>query len=225
MLLFSFALGTRNDDGVDELPDAKRIRRGGDLHKSLCEVIDLAGHPPTAASSPGPSRGSGGSGGQWLTRRKDKTPRKSSTSSMATAAETAVETTTAATAVSVATAGVSTPTAATTAAQDEVKDGEGLFAEIDLSLENESTAVSQTRPPPKDAAVSTAEEAHRTPPPSWKIAAQTHAAAVEGPGVDIATAGAGGGGNEVNFEGEAWTPSSPRSDVSPEVRVREKGRT
>ncbi|CBJ29831.1 similar to SET domain, bifurcated 1 [Ectocarpus siliculosus] len=128
----------------DELPDAKRIRRGGDLHESLCEVVDLAGHPPTAVSSPGPSRGSGGSGGQWLTRRKDKTPRESSTSSMATAAETA-------------------------------------------------------------------------------IAARTHAAAVEGPGVDIAAAGAGGGGDEVavdvDFEGEAWTPSSPRSDVSPEMAV------
>ncbi|CAN0369895.1 unnamed protein product, partial [Ectocarpus sp. 12 AP-2014] len=221
----------------DELPDPERIKRGGDLNESLCEVVDLVGHPPTAASSPGPPPGSGGSGGQWLTRRKDNTPRKSSASSMATAAETAVETATAATAVSVATAGVSTPTvaakavgtptaekaavrtptAATRAAQEEVKDGEGLFAEIDLSLENESTAVSQTRPPPKDAAFSTAEEAHRTPPPSRKIAARTHATAGGDPGVDIAAAGAGGGGNEVNFEGEAWTPSSPRSDVSPEV--------
>ncbi|CAM9879176.1 unnamed protein product [Ectocarpus sp. 12 AP-2014] len=217
----------------DELPDPKRIKTGGDLIESLCEVVDLAGHPSTTASSPGPPRGSEGSGGQWLTRRKDA-------SSMATAAETAVETATAATAVSVATAGVSAPTAAATAVstataaetaavstpmaatraeKEEVKDGEGLFAEIDLSLENESTAVSQTRPPTKHAAVSTAEEAHRTPPPSRKIAARTHAAAGGGLGVDIAAAGASGVGNEVDFEGEAWTPSSPRSDVSPEMAV------
>ncbi|CAM9958003.1 unnamed protein product [Ectocarpus sp. 13 AM-2016] len=213
----------------DELPDPERIKSGGDLNDSLCEVVDLAGHPPTAASSPGPPPGCGGSGGQWLTRRKDNTPRKSSASSTATAAAAmsvataGVSTpTVAATAVSTPTAekaAVRTPTAATRAPQEEVKDWEGLFAEIDLSLENESTAVSQTRPPPRDAAFSSAGEAHRTPPPSRKIAARTHAAGGRGPGVDIAAAGAGGGGNEVDFEGEAWTPSSPRSDVSPEMAV------
>lgn len=207
----------RNDDGVDELPNPKRIRRGDDLHESLCEIVDPPGHPPTAVSSPGPPLGSRESDGQWLTRRKDKTPRKSSTSSMATAASTAVSTPTA------AETAASTPAAATTAAaHEEVKDGEGLFAEMDLSLENEPTAASQTRPPPIDAAVSAADEAHRTPTPSRKVAARAHAAAGEGAGVDIA--GAGAGGNGVDFEGEAWTPYSPRSDVSTEVSPWE-GRT
>ncbi|CAB1107992.1 unnamed protein product [Ectocarpus sp. CCAP 1310/34] len=213
----------------DELPNPKRIRRGGDLHESLCEVVDPPGHPPPGVSSPGPPRGSGGSGEQWLTRRKDKAPGKPSTPSMATPAtamsvatagvSTPTSATTAASTPTAETAAVSTPTAATTAAQEEVNYGEGLFAEIDLSLEDESTTVSQTRSPHKDAAVSTAEEAHRTPPPSRNIAARTHAAAGGGPGVDIAAAGAGGGGNEVDFEVEAWTPSSPRSDVSPEMAV------